>query len=940
MIASMQAMREGQAVTLDDARRDDEFGQLARAIVEFSIRNQHHLEEVRRRKDDFQRLFDMVPCGISVQDREYRLLRWNHSFAVRYDPQPGNTCYEVYKGRTTPCPECSVQRTWEEGAVQCNQESRVNPDGTRDYWFVQTVPLFDKDGNVSSVMEMSIDMTLIHTLQHQLQASERTHKAIFDSIPNAVFLLDAAELTILDCNPASVKMYGRQRENELIGRGILDLFLPEEREQYASQLRAFTVFSGVTNIKADGTPLRVDIRSASAMIENRRVRILCATDVTERIEMEQKFIQAGKMATLGEMATGVAHELNQPLTVIKGAASYFLRKTRRSEPIAPETLSELSVEISGQVDRASDIINHMRAFGRKSDLALLDTDINGVVAQACDLFGRQLVVHGITLETSLAPALPPVLAIPNRLEQVIVNLILNARDAVEERVKSAPEPPAVIGVSTVMDGNTVLLSVWDTGTGIPAHLLNKIFEPFFTTKPVGKGTGLGLSIIYGLVKDFGGSISARNRDEGGALFEIRLPITRRGDLAPNAPADGTDFLKQGYCMDTSVRVLLVDDEPGIRHVLGALIRDFGYDVHTAESAREALEAFTANPFPIVVTDIRMPGMDGLALLERVRNQNPDTQVVMITGHGDMDNAVECLRLGAADFIAKPVNDDLLEHSLKRAAEQYSLREQIRRYTEHLEELVASRTRELLEAHRVAVVGETVACMAHTIKNLAAALEGSLFVLKQGMESGNREYLDDGWAMLEEDISRVRDKLLHLLRIGQQTELRECLVDPVQPVRHVVKRLEGRAASLSIALQFQDAADSDPIPLDAERLEGCLLNLVGNALEAFPAPGLRARPAEVRVEIARTPDALIYDVRDTGTGLSAEAAERLRDGLFTTKKDGTGFGLLGTRKALLEMGGRLLWENLPDSGALFRIVLPLRVERTPAAAEANHLREDS
>ena len=121
---------------------------------------------------------------------------------------------------------------------------------------------------------------------------------------------------------------------------------------------------------------------------------------------------------------------------------------------------------------------------------------------------------------------------------MIVNLILNARDAVEERVKSAPEPPAVIGVSTAMDGNTVLLSVWDTGTGIPAHLLNKIFEPFFTTKPVGKGTGLGLSIIYGLVKDFGGSISARNRGEGGALFEIRFPITRRGEPASSAPTDG------------------------------------------------------------------------------------------------------------------------------------------------------------------------------------------------------------------------------------------------------------------------------------------------------------------------------------------------------------------------------------------------------------------
>ena len=167
-------------------------------------------------------------------------------------------------------------------------------------------------------------------------------------------------------------------------------------------------------------------------------------------------------------------------------------------------------------------------------------------------------------------------------------------------------------------------------------------------------------------------------------------------------------------MDTSVRVLLVDDEPGIRHVLGALIKDFGYDVHTAESAREALEAFTANPFPIVVTDIRMPGMDGLALLERVRNQNPDTQVDMITGHGDMDTAVECLRLGAAAFVAKPVNDDLLEHSLKRAAAQSTLRAQLRRHSDHLEERVASRSRELLDAHGVAVVGESVACMAHTI----------------------------------------------------------------------------------------------------------------------------------------------------------------------------------------------------------------------------------
>lgn len=543
MIASMQAMHEGQAVTLADAQRDDEFGQLAHAIVGFSIRNQHQLEEMRRRKDDFQRLFDMVPCGISVQDKDYHLLRWNQSFAQRYNPQVGQTCYEVYKNRATPCPECAVLRTWQEGEVLCNQESRVNPDGSRDYWFVQTVPLFDCNGNVSSVMEMSIDMTRIHMLQRQLQASERTHKAIFDSIPNAIFLLDATDLTITDCNPTAEKMYDYPRE-ELIGRSILDLFLPDERKQYASQLRAFTVFSGVTNCKSDGTPRRVNIRSASATIEGRAVRILCSTDVTERIEIEQKFIQAGKMATLGEMASGVAHELNQPLTVIKGAASYFLRKVRNKAPIDSDTLLELSSEINGQVDRASDIINHMRAFGRKSDLALCHTDVNTVVSRACGLFGRQLVVHGIALETKLTPNIPPILAIPNRLEQVIVNLILNARDAVEERKKTNPTIPAVITVQTATEENTILLSIADTGMGIPSHLLNKIFEPFFTTKPVGKGTGLGLSIIYGLVQDFGGTITARNREEGGAIFEIRLPVTQRNESAQSDSAPASSATPQ------------------------------------------------------------------------------------------------------------------------------------------------------------------------------------------------------------------------------------------------------------------------------------------------------------------------------------------------------------------------------------------------------------
>lgn len=377
-------------------------------------------------------------------------------------------------------------------------------------------------------------------------------------------------------------------------------------------------------------------------------------------------------------------------------------------------------------------------------------------------------------------------------------------------------------------------------------------------------------------------------------------------------------------METPTRVLLVDDEPSIRRIFSALITDFGYDVCAVESAHEALHLLEKEAFPLIITDIRMPGMDGLTLLRHIHQHYPDAQVVMITGHGDMDVAIECLRFGAADFITKPINDDILEHAIRRAEEQYSLRKQVKHHTEHLEELVAQRTKELLDTHRVAVIGETVACMAHTIKNLAAALDGSLFVLKQGMETGNSDYINDGWTMLEEDISRVRNTLLDLLHSGMDSTVHTELTPPLAPIQTICKRMQGRAECFAINLSIQELSEQDnqPLPLDTQRIEACLLNLVGNAFEAFPPQELRLRPAKVVIGLRRTPEQLIYSVMDNGTGLSAEAAERLREGLFTTKKNGTGFGLLGTKKTLLEMNGQLEWENIPNSGAAFHIILPL------------------
>jgi len=236
------------------------------------------------------------------------------------------------------------------------------------------------------------------------------------------------------------------------------------------------------------------------------------------------------MATLGEMATGVAHELNQPLSVIKTASRFFIRKIAKKEKIEDEILSTMATEIDSYVDRATKIINHMRQFGRQSDVSLEKIQINSVLERALEILGQQLKVRGIEIVWDLAPDLPLILADPDRLEQVFINLLINARDAIDDKwqSQSLQKGEKKITLKTSTDDKVITVEVTDTGPGIPASMLERIFEPFFTTKKVGQGTGLGLSISYGIIKDCKGSIRAVSRENEGSSFMVQFPIAREG----------------------------------------------------------------------------------------------------------------------------------------------------------------------------------------------------------------------------------------------------------------------------------------------------------------------------------------------------------------------------------------------------------------------------
>ncbi len=520
-----QRISDGDYTTRIDVHSKNEMGRLAQVINHMSAEIGKKQEELNRQKDEYQTLFEMVPCFITVQNRDYKLLRYNRKFAKSFDPRPGDYCYRAYKGREEKCLVCPVEKTLEDGRSYTSEESGLGKDGKPTHWLVKTSPIRNAAGEIVAAMEMNLDITARKQLEEELENSEKKYHAIFNNIPNPLFVLDQETLEVLDCNESVQTVYGFNKD-QMKTRSFLDLFSAEDHHRIAQTLKTAAVINQVKQRTQKGEALFVNIRISPSEYPGKKVLLVTTSDITKRLEAEQQLIQASKMATLGEMATGVAHELNQPLSVIKTASNFFMRKVKKNEPIKAEILATMAAEIDSHVDRASKIINHLRQFGRKSDLDIESVQINQVLRKTFEIFSQQLKVRGIETVWDLQDDLPAVMADPDRLEQVFINLLINARDAIMDRLELEGSEgfDKRIFLHTHAEKHNVVIEVCDSGIGIPASILEKIFEPFFTTKEVGKGTGLGLSISYEIVKDFGGSIRAAKNEPQGACFVIAFPL--------------------------------------------------------------------------------------------------------------------------------------------------------------------------------------------------------------------------------------------------------------------------------------------------------------------------------------------------------------------------------------------------------------------------------
>lgn len=514
---------------------------------------------------------------------------------------------------------------------------------------------------------------------------------------------------ILRANDRALALFDYSRD-ELLQKNVEDLIPGRYRNEHVGiRKNAFEDMSSrpvgkgalLYAVTRDGAEIPVDISLNFSLSGGRRIATAIVRDVTERkraeealreahdelgrrvkertLELEQRtseleaefnerqhaesqLIQSAKMATIGEMASGITHELNQPMNIMRMGVEAMQIRIQRGEADM-DLVSETLGRVENQILRMSDIIDHMRVFSRKDSDAQVSFAPHQAVREGCKLFAGQLSGVNVELEISLPDAGEgEVLGYASRLEQVMLNLLSNARDAVLSHQKQmGNEFDGRIVVDMVEDykNEKVIIRVQDNGGGIPIDVLPHIFAPFVTTKESGHGTGLGLSISYGIIEGMGGTIGASNTDEG-AQFEIALPLIDGEQLVQGAFENLTvrrDVRPSRIARDLkdSAKVLVVDDEVFAANSLSDFLQELGYLVYTAYNGEEAMQIYKSDPVDVVITDLRMPIMDGEELIRQLRAVSQNLPIFAMTGQDPVGEEKGGPTMAATQIWRKPIS---------------------------------------------------------------------------------------------------------------------------------------------------------------------------------------------------------------------------------------------------------------------------------------------
>ncbi|MCJ2121714.1 response regulator [Methylobacterium sp. J-077] len=466
-----------------------------------------------------------------------------------------------------------------------------------------------------------------HRLGRDLATERALLRGLLDHAQDAISFKDA-DGRFVRLNARKATLLGRdvfgclgQREGDLLG--VLGGAVAEAD---AAAIRSGKVAESLISEGPTGAELwshvtRVPIRDAGGAVSHLAV---IERDVTEQRTLEARLRQSDKMQALGTLAGGIAHDFNNLLTAILGSLELAAPKVADQPRV-----QRLIENARGAAERGASLTKRLLSFSRAHDLQARATDVNALIAGMSDLFGRSLGGL-VTVRTELGDDLAAVQVDPDQLELAVLNLCINARDAMPDggTITVATRRLDIAGDPEIADGSYLGISVTDEGTGIPDEILRRVCEPFFTTKAVGQGTGLGLAMVFGLAQQSKGRLAIESEVGRGTRVELALPF------AAEAPEETARAAGEAPVAARPARILVVDDDPQVRHVTASFLAGFGHDATEAGDGEAALRSFAPGRFDLIVADLAMPGMSGIELAAEIRDRDPSLPVLILTGHAE------------------------------------------------------------------------------------------------------------------------------------------------------------------------------------------------------------------------------------------------------------------------------------------------------------------
>ncbi|MES2729311.1 MAG: ATP-binding protein [Pseudomonadota bacterium] len=631
------------------------------------------ISEEREKLIDFT---DNAPVGFFSVDQEGRFVFVNATFARWLGDDIGTllTTGRLHNYMFEPPQNAAPFDVIDKGGVRQLAELRMKGPGGRSWQAsINQSVVMDSEGRVRT-RAVVYDLTSERSMRQALQASEDRFRRFFEEAPVGIAILDA-DGHVRDGNPELFPLLGKSRHD--IEDKLFSQFVAEkDRAAVASSLESlrtresFEAPLEIQLLPREGTLKQSPtVRLYARRFKNSDNIVLHFIDLTQQKSLEQQFAQSQKMQAVGQLAGGVAHDFNNLLTAIIGFCDLLLLRHKPGDP----SFSDI-MQIQQNSNRAANLVRQLLAFSRQQTLRPKVQDVTDVLIEVSHLL-RRLIGANIALNLVHGEGLGLVRVDALQLEQVLINLAVNGRDAMPEggtltisTAMQATDASWRRGGDEMPPGNWVVISVSDTGHGIPADILPRILEPFFTTKDVGQGTGLGLSTVYGIIRQTGGYLHCHSGVGEGTTFSIYLPVDA-GEVEVEAVTAASASDNPVADLTGAAQILLVEDEDAVRAFSTRALTNKGYDVLAAESGEAALALMAEKDNPkidMLITDVIMPNMDGPTLAKKLRETIPTLKILFMSGYTEerlkehMDERVF--------FLPKPFTLKILAQKVKDVLE--------------------------------------------------------------------------------------------------------------------------------------------------------------------------------------------------------------------------------------------------------------------------------